>query len=136
MFCKNCGAELPDNTHFCTNCGFDQTAPYTPYANFGRMNDDFDRKPSSNLALAVIVTVLCCIPFGIISIIYASKVDSAWTVGRHEEARMYSRKARNWAIWGAALTLLFYVVYIILIVAGVSWAMWWDEPDTFFTGLL
>lgn len=26
MFCKNCGAQIPDNARFCTNCGADNSA--------------------------------------------------------------------------------------------------------------
>ena len=128
MFCKNCGTELPDNTHYCTNCGFDQTAAYTPMR-------DPDGRPRTNMILAILVTVCCCVPFGIVGIVYASRVDSAWNTGHFEEAEKFSRKARNWSLWGLALSLLFYIAYIILIVAGVSWAMWWDDLDTFYTFL-
>lgn len=32
MFCKNCGAQCPDNAAFCANCGatFQQAAPQQP----------------------------------------------------------------------------------------------------------
>ena len=30
MFCKNCGAQIPDNTMFCPNCGAAQTPAQTP----------------------------------------------------------------------------------------------------------
>ena len=30
MFCNRCGANLPDGTQFCTNCGAPQTAPQQP----------------------------------------------------------------------------------------------------------
>ena len=33
MYCKNCGAQLPDGTRFCTNCGYSQSedGPGRPY---------------------------------------------------------------------------------------------------------
>lgn len=34
-------------------------------------------KPNNNLALAIFTTVCCCLPFGIVAIIKASKVDSS-----------------------------------------------------------
>lgn len=129
MFCKNCGTELQDGTRFCTQCGADQTAPMTAYpSKSGR--------PSTHMALSIIVTLCCCIPFGVVGIVYAAKVDPAWNAGRLQEAREYSRKARNWSLWGIGLTLLFYLAYIILIVAGVSWAMWWENTDAYFTCLM
>ena len=53
-----------------------------------------------------------------------------------KDARRFSRLARNWSVWGIVLTALFYIAYIILIAAGVSWAMWWEDADTFYTCLL
>lgn len=129
MFCKNCGTELAEGTRFCTKCGYDQNSD-RPFYGIP------EKRPKTYMVLAIIVTVCCCIPFGIVSLIYASRVDSAWNTGHYEDAGRFSAKARNWALWGIILSVLFYVVYIILIVAGVSWAMWWDDIDTFYTCLI
>ena len=56
--------------------------------------------------------------------------------GNAEEAMMYSRKARNWSFWGIALCVLFWIAYVALIVAGVSWATWWDSGNNFYAGCL
>lgn len=75
-------------------------------------------KPSSNLVWGILCTCLCCLPFGIVSIVYASKVDSYWAIGLYNDAVDASRKARNWALWGAVLSfiagfliLLFYIIF-------------------------
>lgn len=128
MYCKNCGTELPEGTRFCTHCGTDQ--------NTTRPVCTVPDRPNTNLILAILVTICCCVPFGIVGIVYASRVDSAWNTGHYEDARKFSRLARNWSLWGIALTILIYVLYIILLVAGVSWAMWWDSCDSFFAGLI
>lgn len=44
------------------------------------------RKPDNCLVWAILTTVLCCLPFGIVSIVYASKVDSEWALGHYDEA--------------------------------------------------
>lgn len=134
MFCKNCGAEIDDNARFCVNCGCDQQAPaQQPQYRYQRTPG---QRPSSYLVLSILVTVLCCIPFGVVGIVYATKVDPAWNTGNYDDAWEFSRKAKLWSLWGIALCVLFYVVYIGLIIAGVSWATWWDNSDVFFTRCL
>lgn len=59
--------------------------------------------PPSNLVWAILSTVLCCIPLGIVSIVYASQVESEWNMGRHERAWRKSNLARNWAIAAAVI---------------------------------
>lgn len=133
MYCRNCGAELPEGAKFCTNCGHGLTADTGASSSAQPVSGFSDRRdrPSSYLALAIIVTVCCCIPFGIVSIIYASKVDSCWNNGQDEEARENSRKAKNWALWGIGLVALFYVVYILLLAFGAVTAFWTED---FFSG--
>lgn len=78
-------------------------------------------KPSSNLALAIISTILCCLPLGIVSIVYAAKVDGHWMAGRYAEAQDASRKAKNWAIASIVSVLALGVVVILLgVVFGTS----------------
>ena len=67
----------------------------------------------------------CCLPFGIAGIVYASKVDSSWNAGRVDEAWENSRKARNWSLWGLGLSVALWIIYVILIAAGVA-VGWWD----------
>lgn len=138
MFCKNCGTELSDGARFCPNCGCDQSSgsAFRPYGGQARRDMYGHSKPSTYLVLSILVTIFCCVPFGIIGIVYASKVDSCWNAGNAEEAMMYSRKARNWSFWGIALCVLFWIAYVALIVAGVSWATWWDSGNNFYAGCL
>lgn len=57
----------------------------------------YNSKPSNYLALAIITTVLCCIPAGVVSIVYATKVDNLWNEGKYAEAQNASNNARTWA---------------------------------------
>lgn len=132
MFCKNCGAEIADNSRFCTDCGAEQQVS-GPVITPGCRPDG--KRPSTYLALSIIVTLCCCMPLGIVGIIYASRVDSAWNAGYYEDAREFSHKARNWSLLGAVLILLVWIAYIILLIAGVTWATWWENEDVFFTCL-
>lgn len=77
--------------------------------------------PQSYMWLAILTTLLCCLPTGIVSIVYASKVDSCWNVGDYEGAYKNSRYARNWGIAGALSSVIVALAYIVLImVAALS----------------
>lgn len=70
---------------------------------------------------AILTTILCCLPFGIVAIVYASKVDNLWYSGFKDAAYDAANKARNWSIASAATALGVWVIYIICILAfGLS----------------
>lgn len=77
-------------------------------------------KPGTNLVWAILTTILCCLPFGIVSIVFASRVDGLWYSGRYQEAKDSSRKAGIWAIVSASVALLGFIIYIILIMTAVA----------------
>ena len=54
-------------------------------------------KPPSNLVWGILTTIFCCTPLGIVSIVYAAKVDGAWRDGDHAAARRASKNAMFWA---------------------------------------
>jgi hypothetical protein len=69
---------------------------------------------------SIVVTVLCCLPFGVVSIIHAAKVDSLLAQGNLVGATAASQAAKKWAIigvasWGGVIAL--YFVFIILMMA-------------------
>lgn len=76
-------------------------------------------KPSNFLVWAILSTLFCCLPFGVVSIVYASKVDGLWYAGRYVEAQDAASKARTWFWWSFGSALLLWIVYIILIVVGI-----------------
>jgi hypothetical protein len=77
-------------------------------------------KPDNNLVMAIIVTVLCCLPLGIVAIINASKVDSLWTEGKHEEARAMAAKAKQWSIYAVIVGVIVLALYFFLYMAGMA----------------
>lgn len=89
------------------------------------VEEPYYNKPETYLIWGILCTVFCCMPFGIVSIIQASKVDSLWNSRQYQASRQASEKAKKWAIWGAALGLLFSVLYVIFVLFGLSTA---DKP--------
>lgn len=77
-------------------------------------------KPDNNMIWAILSTVLCCLPIGIVAIIKASKVDSLYMQGNYTEAEDAAKSAKTWAFVGAGIGLLGGILYIILVVfAGI-----------------
>lgn len=76
--------------------------------------------PPSNLVWGILTTVFCCLPAGIVSIVYAAQVNPKWSTGDLEGARRASRNAGTWAIVAAGVSLIAGVLWLILLVAGVG----------------
>lgn len=90
--------------------------PRSPFDNNGsNFNDNRNMCPQNWLWLGICTTLLCCLPFGIASIVYSSKVDSAWNQGNIQGAYEYSNKAKMWGLISAGTGLL--VNFMILIIA-------------------
>lgn len=70
--------------------------------------------PNSNLVWAILSTLFCCLPLGIVAIIKASSVEKLWYQGRQVEAIKAASDAKNYALWGAMAAIIFYVLYFVL----------------------
>lgn len=71
--------------------------------------------PDNYLALAIISTIFCCLPFGVVSIVYATQVESLYLQGRYEEAVDKSNKAFKWAIASAATVAAIVMLYVLIL---------------------
>jgi hypothetical protein len=80
--------------------------------------------PDNYLVWAILSTILCCLPLGIVSIVYSSQVNSKWAVGDVAGAHESSAKAKTWATWsaviGAISIAISVVLWIVLVVAVAS----------------
>src|SRR5947209_15931193 len=72
------------------------------------------REPDNYLVWAILCTVLCCLPLGIVSLVYSSRVSGLWAQGRYPEAQAASSNAKKWAIIGAVVGVVAYVIGVIL----------------------
>ncbi|UGU16967.1 CD225/dispanin family protein [Sinomicrobium kalidii] len=72
--------------------------------------------PDNHLALAIVSTLLCCMPLGIVSIVYASRVK-AYMNGNYNEARRASKNAKIWALVSIGsvfgITVLLFLFYLL-----------------------
>jgi hypothetical protein len=72
-----------------------------------------DQRVSSHLAPAIIVTLLCCLPFGIVAIVYAAKVNGKLKAGDYAGAIKASDRAKTWC-WVALCAGVIYLIIGIL----------------------
>lgn len=62
--------------------------------------------PKNYLVWAVVITLLCCMPAGIVAIVFAAQVSQRYYAGDYEAAERYSRRAQIWIIVSFVLGLL------------------------------
>ena len=81
-------------------------------------------KPDNYLVWAILTTLLCCLPFGIVSIVYSSKVDSLYNAGDYMGAQNAANNAKKWAMWsaiiGGVMTVIVIILYVIIIAGAVA----------------
>lgn len=87
-------------------------------------NQQMPPQPDNYLIWAILVTVLCCLPLGVASIIYSVKVGSLYAQGDYNGAVDASQKAKKFAMIGGIGGLVFIIIYVIFaVIAGASAAM-------------
>ena len=83
-------------------------------------NNQGGTPPDNNLVWAIICTVACCLPLGIVAIIKSTKVKELWAAGDHAGAEKAAADAKKYSIWGMALAGVGLIIYFILIAIGVA----------------
>ena len=104
---------------------------YTHQApNYGQQNQGYYQQNNFNgmpqkpvnwvpyLILSIISTLCCCLPFGVVGIVFSAKINSAMLAGNLEEAQNNAKMARIWIIVSFAIGLLTWLIYMVLIVTG------------------
>ncbi|MCK8524095.1 CD225/dispanin family protein [Aquimarina sp. D1M17] len=81
------------------------------------------QRPKNYLVESILVTIFCCLPLGIVGIINASKVNSAFDQGNYDEANKASADAKKWTRIGFIAGIIFVVLYLIFIFAMGGMAM-------------
>jgi len=109
MFCPNCGTEVNDNAAVCTQC--DSSIKAAPA-----------EKIENHLVGAILVTLFCCIPFGIIAIVNAAQVNTKIALGDIVGARESAAKAQKWIERSLAIGLIIIVLNTLLRVVSVAMA--------------
>jgi hypothetical protein len=86
VYCTNCGNELPPGAQSCGHCG--QAIPHFP----------LPPNIPNYLIHSIVVTLCCCLPLGIVALVFSSQVNTKLAAGDVAGAEVSSRKARTWVI--------------------------------------
>jgi len=76
--------------------------------------------PKNWLVESILVTIFCCLPFGIVGIVNASQVNSRFSAGDHEGAMRASQEAGKWTKIGFFIGLSLLAIYLLGFVFGYS----------------
>lgn len=76
--------------------------------------------PKNYLVWSILVTIFCCIPFGIVAIVKSSQVNGLWAQGRYADAQASSDSARKWIIWSVVVGLIVNAIVIAVNVASMN----------------
>ncbi len=116
MYCPKCGAQNDDNAFHCVQCGYALRGAVAPDA-----TGTTPRSVPSYLAQAIIVTILCCLPFGIVAIVYAAQVSGKVAAGDYAGAVEASNKAKTWCWVSFGVGLAAIAIWgLLLLLAGLS----------------
>ena len=70
------------------------------------------------LVLSIVTTLCCCLPFGIVGIVYATKINSAMNSGNYEEAQRSARTAKIWIIVAAVVGVIANIIVGVMAAMG------------------
>lgn len=81
-------------------------------------------QPKNWLVESILVTLFCCLPFGIVGIIKASNVNTLYAAGNYDLAEQASQDAGKWTkigfFVGLAVDAIYMIVMVILAMTGNS----------------
>ena len=112
------------------NTSYGESNNYEYGQGYGQQNQNYNQQNNFNgmpqkpvnwvpyLILSIISTLCCCLPFGVVGIVFSAKINSAMMAGNLEEAQNNAKMARIWIIVSFAIGLLTWLIYMVLIVTG------------------
>lgn len=132
-FCTSCGKELPANSQYCPSCGANfrhemhsaqkQAAPQPVQEQVGpqpmqQPQGNYQMDVPNHLVKAVIITLCCCLPMGVVSIIFAAQVDTKLKRGDYNGALESSKKANLFANLGIVFGILYGIFMFFVGIMG------------------
>ena len=142
MNCVKCYQEIPEGSKFCPYCGAQQPDPSAAEsANAQSDAQTYDQPDTRNyyqtppayqssyepkkdinwvpyLVLAIISLVCCCLPFAIVAIVYAAKINNAMNTGDYGEAERCARLAKIWIIAAFVVGFFVQLIFGLLMYSG------------------
>jgi hypothetical protein len=133
VICNGCGKpyhmHCREQTGRCHAYGCEGKPVYPPAAEAGqqapRQTPSFAGHVPNYLVWAILATIFCCQPFGIVAIVYAAQTNGYLAAGNYEAALRASSTARNWCLAATicglviiALSAFFFLLPLIFSFSG------------------
>lgn len=126
IICPHCGQPNYSSNNFCSNCrsGLGRDA-YGQRGGPGPSSSDYKAGPavsaiSNHLGKAILATLFCFWPAGIVSIVFAAQVNGRIRRGDIQGALRFSRRAKIWACVAFALGIPFFSFSALGIITGLA----------------
>ena len=132
IYCTTCGREADPGARYCDNCGArldpmgrggPQYAPGMPY----QRGPGYGEAPhiDNYLVWAILATICCCVPSGIVAIVYAAQVNGRVAAGDYAEAQRFSNNAKTWCLISLGLGITMGIIYGLAGIFGSFSGAWW-----------
>lgn len=71
-------------------------------------------RPKNYLVESILVTIFCCLPFGIPGIVFASQVNSKYDARDYAGAEKASKQAKTWTIVSFVVGIASVLIWVII----------------------
>ena len=96
---------------------YQQTPPTPPKIAY---NYDIPPRPKTWLIESILATLFCCLPFGIVGIINAARVNSLHDQTEYEKSKKASANAKRWTLIAFVIGLIYLIFILIMVAVGSS----------------
>ncbi len=108
-----------------------QTPPPPPHNPEPKVNYINISNPRALIIESILVTLFCCLPGGIVSLIYALRIEDLWQAKRYQEALQAAKSSKMWLIISLCAIIIYPIIYFVLLAIGVTSATWVANGGSF-----
>jgi hypothetical protein len=70
------------------------------------------------LAQSILVTLFCCLPFGVVAIVYAAQASGKLSAGDYYGAAVAANNAKKWCLIGFCLGIIPTLIWVAVMFSG------------------